>query len=174
MESLHQFVRNASRNSSPHEVLSNVSSLTSNTGRISRFAAETGNRRCRLHCTINGMVQESCDLCSGSQARGTAQNSSDAGKRHKSAGTRTFSETVGEFEQSSGNVGERPETHTAGLPGLLSPLYPSCGGSPRAFVCGLCFRVTRTQIGGLRHLRSKHGFRFQMDLFGSSLAAGAE
>src|SRR5207248_7421433 len=105
---------------------------------------------------------------------GTARNSNDAAKGHKLPGTRTFNDTVGEFEQSSGNAGERPETQTAGLPGLLSPLYPSCGGSPRAFVCGLCFRVTRTQIGGVRHLRSKHGFRFQMDLFGSSLAAGAE
>src|SRR2546421_10698307 len=164
MKSIHQSAEKSSHNSRPHEVSPQVSSLKNTASRIPVSSIAGDTYRCRLHCTIDGIVQESCDLCGEIQAGGTAQNSNDAAEGHKLPGTRTFSETVGEFEQSSGNVGERPETHTAGLPGLLSPLYPSCGGSPRAFVCGLCFRVTRTQVGGLRHLRSKHGFRFQMDL----------
>ena len=50
---------------------------------------------------------------------GMAENSNVTGKCHKSTANRAFSELVGESERSSGNAGVRPETHTAGLPGLL-------------------------------------------------------
>jgi len=50
---------------------------------------------------------------------GTAKNLNDARDCHKLAGNRWFNEMVGESERSSGNAGVRPETHTAGLPGLL-------------------------------------------------------
>ena len=48
-----------------------------------------------------------------------AGNSNGTQKGHKYAGNHWFNEMVGEFERSSGNAGVRPETHTAGLPGLL-------------------------------------------------------
>ena|ERR1700730_9255640 len=86
-----------------------------------------------------------------------------------------FNEMVGRSEQSSGSAGAQPETQTAGPTGLLSALYPLCGGPARGFLCGICFRVTRTEIGGKRHLWRKHGLRIQLELFpGGSLAAGAD
>jgi hypothetical protein len=59
-------------------------------------------------------------------------------------------------EQNAGNSGEQPAS------GLLSPLYQADGGPARAFVCGVCDGVTRTEIGGLCHLWRKHGLKRQM------------
>ncbi len=81
---------------------------------------------------------------------------------------------AGSSEQRAGSAGTQPATHTAGTTGLLSPLYLSCGAPARGFLCGICRRVTRTQIGGIRHLWRKHRMRFQLLLFDGSPAAGAE
>jgi len=87
----------------------------------------------------------------------------------------SFNGMAGRSEHSSGSAGAQPETQTAGPTGLLSALYPLCGGPARGFLCGICLRVTRTEIGGKRHLWRKHGLRIQLDLFrGGSLAAGAD
>jgi|SRR5882762_7125221 len=87
----------------------------------------------------------------------------------------TLNGMSGRSEHSSGSAGAQPETQTAGPTGLLSALYPLCGGPARGFLCGICFRVTRTEIGGKRHLWRKHRLRTQLELFpGGSLAAGAD
>jgi len=61
------------------------------------------------------------------KAMGMAENSNVTGKSYKSGGNRAFNELVGESERSSGNAGVRPETHTAGLPGLFFGSSPTAG-----------------------------------------------
>jgi hypothetical protein len=96
-----------------------------------------------------------------------AQTSKDTGNRPLCSGNRAFNELVSRSETRSGNVGARPETHTARPARLFIPLFPTEGGPARGFLCGTlgCGRVTRTMIGLKRHLWRKHHIRPQLDLF---------
>ena len=103
----------------PLEVFPGVSSRSALSRILVSAIAEPDNPRLPIE-DARRVEQTPHYTCRTIQAIGIAKNSNDAANRHKLAGDRTSSEMVGECEQNSGNVGERPETHTAGLPGLFS------------------------------------------------------